>query len=132
MSSVNIQVYYAKGIRIHLKNRTLKEALQLIFESRTFSDFEPLKIVFPETKKTLYADRQLFLNYLNAEISLETLIENTQCDELYRNTNDIVTDDLFTVEKGSLWKASGKELTLVDDDNQVNYKLIKLLFETVE
>ena len=63
---------------------------------------------------------------------MQELIELTQCDELYRNTNDITTDDGFTVDKGSLWKATDKELTLIDDDNHVTAKLNKLLFEIAE
>ena len=88
--------------------------------------------MFTSTGKTLYADKACFHSFLENNISMQELIELTQCDELYRNTNDITTDDGFTVDKGSLWKATDKELTLIDDDNHVTAKLNKLLFEIAE
>jgi nitrogen fixation-related uncharacterized protein len=36
------------------------------------------------------------------EILQQELIELTQCDDLYRNTNDILTDDHFIMNKGYL------------------------------
>jgi len=132
MSSVNIKVYYAKGIRVHLKNRTLKEALQLIFQSPTFSEYEPLKIVFEETRKTLYADKQAFLNYLRGENSLEDLVQLTQCEELYRNTKDFETKEGYTIDAGSLWKLENKTLFLIDDDNVCTTKYEISVFEIAE
>jgi hypothetical protein len=59
------------------------------------------------------------------EITQQELIELTQCDDLYRNTNDILTDDHIIIEKGYLWKANGHEVTLIDDvmlvRNSINY-----------
>lgn len=132
MSKLEINVFYAKGIRLNLKERSFKDAMNLVWVSPDFSDYEPIKIFFPSTGKILYADKQAFINYLNAEISIETLIQLTQCDNIYRNTNDIITDDRFTVEKGSLWKATDKELTLIDEDNYITAKMNKLLFEVAE
>lgn len=129
---MEIKVFYAKGIRLHLKGRSFKEAMNLVWISPAFSDYEPISILFPSTGKLLYADKPAFLNYLNAEISIDTLINLTQCDNLYRNTTDLKTDDGFVVDKGSLWKANGKELTLIDDDYEVSAQLNKLLFEIAE
>ena len=131
-NTISVKVFYAKGIRLSLKNRTFNEAMIFIWQSPAFKDYEPLKIVFTSTGKTLYADKAYFHSFLENNISMQELIELTQCDELYRNTNDITTDDGFTVDKGSLWKATDKELTLIDDDNHVTAKLNKLLFEIAE
>jgi hypothetical protein len=57
------------------------------------------------------------------------LIELTQCDDLYRNTNDILTDDHIIIEKGYLWKANDQEVTLIDDDNYASAQLNKLLLK---
>lgn len=131
-SIVAVKIFYAKGIRVSMKNKSFQEAMILIWKSPAFSDYEPLKIVFESTGKTLYADKPAFTSFLNGNITMQELIELTQCDELYRNTNDITTDDRFTVDQGSLWKATDKEITLIDDEYYVTAKLNKLLFEIVE
>ena len=131
-NTISVKVFYAKGIRLSLKNRTFNEAMIFIWQSPAFKDYEPLKIVFTSTGKTLYADKACFHSFLENNISMQELIELTQCDELYRNTNDITTDDGFTVDKGYLWKAKGKEVILIDEDNYATAKLNKLLFEIAE
>ncbi len=132
MSSENIKVYYPRGIRVHINNRTLKEALHLIFQSRPFSNYEPLKIVFQEPQKTLYADKQAFLGFLKDDISLEELIEKTQCEELYRNTRDFHSPDGFEIEAGNLWRLENKILYLIDDDNICTTKLEISIFEIAD
>lgn len=131
-SPVSLKVFYAKSRILSSKNRTFKEVMVLIWQSDEFKEYEPLKIVFESTGKTLYADKAFFMSFLDGNITLPELIELTQCDDLYRNTNDINTNDGFTVDQGSLWKAHDKELTLIDDDYQVTAKMNKLLFEIVE
>jgi hypothetical protein len=131
-NAISVKIFYAKGIRVSLKNKTFKEAMILIWQSPAFSDFEPLKIVFRSTGKTLYADKPAFHSFLDGFLTQQELIELTQCDDLYRNTNDILTDDHFIIDKGYLWKANGKEVTLIDDDNYATAQLNKLLFEIVE
>jgi hypothetical protein len=128
-SVVPVKIFYAKGIRVSITNKTFQEAMILIWKSPAFSDYEPLKIVFTSTGKTLYADKAYFHSYLDGNINLQELIELTQCDELFRNTKELLTDDNITIDQGSLWKANDKELTLIDDDNHITAKLNKLLFE---
>jgi hypothetical protein len=127
-----MKVYYPKGIRVHISNRTLKEALGLIFQSRPFRDYEPLKIVFVETKRTLYADKQAFLSYLTDDISLEELLEKTQCEELYRNTKDFHSPEGYSVDAGYLWRLENKTLYLIDDDNICATKFEISIFEIAE
>ena len=131
-NTISVKVFYAKGIRLSLKNRTFNEAMIFIWQSPAFKDYEPLKIVFTSTGKTLYADKACFSSFLDNKITMQELIELTQCDELYRNTNDILTDDHFIIDKGYLWKAKGNEVILIDEDNYATAKLNKLLFEIAE
>lgn len=131
-NTISVKIFYAKGIRVSIKNKTFQEAMILVWKSPAFSDYEPLKIVFTSTGKTLYADKAAFTSFLNGNITMQELIELTQCDELYRNTKDLMTDEGFTVDQGSLWKANDKELTLIDDENHVTAKMNKLLFEIAE
>jgi len=131
-NTISVKIFYAKGIRVSIKNKTFQEAMILIWKSPAFSDYEPLKIVFTSTGKTLYADKPYFHSFLDGNISMQELIELTQCEELYRNTKELLTDDNITIDQGSLWKANDKELILIDNDNYVTAKLNKLLFEIVE
>lgn len=127
-----LKIVYAKGIRVSIKNRTFKEAMHLIWQSPAFSDYEPLKIVFTSTGKTLYADKQAFLHYINGDFNLEALIQHTQCDELYRNKQDFKADGFdYIAESGSLWKLKDNTLTLVDDDNHVE-TVLSSFFEIAE
>jgi hypothetical protein len=129
---VALKVYYAKSKSLIFQNRTFKQAMILIWQSEDFKEYDPLKIVFTSTGKTLYADKGYFYSFLDGNITMQELIELTQCDELYRNTKDLLTDDNLTVDKGSLWKVNEKELILIDDDNHITAKLNKLLFEIAE
>lgn len=126
-SVVAVKIYYAKSIRVSLKNRTFKEAMQLIWKSPAFCDYEPLKMVFTSTGKILFMDKNAFHQYLSGNITQQELVELTECDELYRNTKEVEN-----IEIGHLWKATLNELTLVDDDQFVQTKLDLKVFEIVE
>lgn len=127
MSSVAIKIFYAKGIRVSLRNRTFTEAMQLIWKSPAFCDYEPLKMVFTSTGKVLFMDKNAFHAFLSGDISQQELIELTECDELYRNTQEV-----GNVEKGHLWKASLNVLTLISEDDFVETKLDLKIFEIAE
>ncbi|MFV8268477.1 hypothetical protein ACNQGP_00895 [Flavobacterium sp. GT2N3] len=133
MSSViAIKIFYAKGIRVSLKNKTFQEAMILIWKSPAFSDYEPLKIIFASTGKTLYADKAQFHSFLEGNITMQELIELTQCEELYRNTKDFQGEGNFTIDAESLWKLENKTLVLVDDDNVFTTKYEVSIFEIAE
>lgn len=127
MPSVAVKIFYAKGIRVSMKNRTFKEVVECLFGDSPFSKYEPLKMVFTSTGKVLFMDKNAFNSYLSGTISMQELIELTECDELYRNTQDVQG-----VETGHLWKATLNVLTLISDDEFVQTKLDLTLFEVVE
>ncbi|MBW4362497.1 hypothetical protein [Flavobacterium taihuense] len=131
-SLVNVKVFYGKGIRLSIKNRSFKEAMNLIWVSPAFSNYEPLKIVFPETGKILYANKQVFINYINGVYTLEELIQLTQCEELFRNKKDFHAPDGTIIDAGSLWKLENKILYLIDDDNYYTTKYEISIFEIAE
>ena len=117
MCNLSLKVFYTKGIRIHIKNKSFKEAMHLIWTSPAFCDYDPIKLVFDSTKKTLYMDKQAFMSYLEGNLTVPELIELTECDELYRNRIDYFAENGSVIDAGSLWKKHNKELTLIDDDN---------------
>ena len=84
-------------------------------------------MVFTSTGKVLFMDKNAFHAYISGNINQQELIELTECDELYRNT-----DDVEGLDKGHLWKASQNILTLVSDDDYIQTVLELTLFEVVE
>ncbi|OYX86819.1 MAG: hypothetical protein B7Y83_00330 [Flavobacteriales bacterium 32-34-25] len=126
-SLVPVKIFYAKGIRVAMKTKTFKEVVECLFGDSPFSKYEPLKMVFTSTGKVLFMDKNAFNSYLSGNISMQELVELTECDELYRNTQDVLG-----VEKGHLWKASLNVLTLISDDEFVETKLDLKVFEIVE
>jgi hypothetical protein len=68
-----------------------------------------------------------FHSFLDGNLTQQELIELTQCDDLYRNTNDILTDDHIIMTKDISGKQMDQEVTLIDDDAsaQLNKLLLK-------
>ncbi len=127
LSSVPIKIFYAKGIRVSLQNRSFNQAMQLIWVAEPFCNYDPLKMVFTATGKILFMDKNAFYAYLSGNLTQQELIELTECDELYRNKID-----LEIVETGCLWKLTDKTLTLIDEDNFVQTDLDLEVFEVAE
>lgn len=132
MSKVALTVFYAKGIRLSLKDKTFQEAMQMVWQCEPFKNYDPLKMVFTSTGKMLFMDKQAFHAFLNGYISQQELIELTECDELYRNKKDFKGEGSFSIDAGHLWKSRRKELTLIDDDNIITAKMDLTLFEIAE
>lgn len=127
MSSVRIKIFYAKGIRVSMKDKTFNQAMKLIWGEPPFCNYDPLKMVFTSTGKVLFMDKNAFHAYISGNITQQELIELTECDELYRNTQEVLG-----LDKGHLWKASQNILTLVSDDDYIQTNLDLTLFEVVE
>jgi hypothetical protein len=131
-SLVAVKVFYAKGIRVSMKKKTFKEAMHLIWDNPLFKDYEPMKMVFTSTGKVLFMDKQAFHSYLSGAITMQELIELTECDELYRNKKNFISEGDCIIDAGSLWKATRKTLTLIDEDNDLQETLDLDIFEIVE
>lgn len=116
--TVDVTVYYHKEMKLESKTRTLKEVLELVWNSPGFENHSPLKLIFNGTKKILYMDENMCRSFLNGQLSLAEFIEATECDELYRNSVEIKAKT-FNVEAGHIWKCKQKKLILVDDDQFV-------------
>jgi lysyl-tRNA synthetase class II len=131
-STVPVKIFYGKGKAVMIKDKSFKQAMIRIWQSDEFKDYEPMKMVFTSTGKVLFMDKQAFHSYLNGGITMQELIELTECDELYRNTKDFISEGDCVIDAGSLWKSNRKELTLIDDDNIFTTKIDLTMFEIVE
>ena len=122
-----LKIFYPKGIRLSMKDKTFNQAMKLIWGEPPYCEHDPLKMVFTSTGKVLFMDKNAFHAYLSGNITQAELIELTECDELYRNTQEVID-----IEPGHLWKASNNILTLVSDDDYIQTTLDLTLFEIVE
>lgn len=129
MNNVSVKIFYAKGLKLSLSQRTFTEAMELVWKSPAFQNHSPLKMVFTSTGKMLFMDQQAFHSFLNNKITMKELVELTECDELYRNIKEVIVTKDFSVDVGQLWKLKKETLYLVDDDNFVSSKLDLNVFE---
>ena len=130
MHNVAIHVHYAKGISLHISNKSFYEAMHLVWRSPAFSDYEPVKLVFKSTGKVLYMDRNFFDAYLRKKITLEELVQETECLDVCRNTKALRTECGTEIEEQRLWKLTPTNMLLIDDDETVVAAKSKLLFES--
>lgn len=124
-----ITVFYSDGGKLSISGRPFGAAVSLIWSDKISPiSSEPLKII--HSGKLLYADKDKFQSYLRNELDLESLIRDTECDQLCRNRYEVFSENV-SIEIGSLWKLKGKSLFLVDDDNEVLSDFDVSVFEVI-
>ncbi|MDO5636279.1 MAG: hypothetical protein Q4G18_03420 [Myroides sp.] len=129
---MHFRIIYPKGLRLTLKDKTFKEAMEMVWLSDIANHKEPLKMVFTSTGKMLYMDKNAHHAFLRDDLTMPELIELTEIDELYRNKTDVISNEKITIEAGSLWKLRTQTLILVDDEQYVTHKLNVDIFEIAE
>lgn len=92
---------------------------------------EPIKIEFLSTGKVLYAHKETFMAFLQKEISMEQLIESTNCDDVYRNVLPVYYQG-HEVEQGYLWIRHKNKMVMVDDDDFLDIPFVEDYFIRVE
>jgi hypothetical protein len=130
MSNTTIAVYGGK-LLLTVTDKTFRDAIKYILHDDVLKNYEPLKVILPDTKQTLFFDRHVFSNYLEETISEPELIELCIMEKLYRNTAHLKTDNDVEIDKGSLWRLYQNELILVDDDQYITAELNHLFEEVI-
>lgn len=115
-SPVDIKVYYGEGISLTLKGNSFIKSMLIAWGGVIGETQEPIKIEFLSTGKVLYAHKETFMAFLQKEISMEQLIESTNCDDVYRNNQEIVYEYLI-IDPGQLWLRHKNKMVLVNDDD---------------
>lgn len=96
--------------------------------SEQFKSFQPLAFK-TDNGLLYYYDENIVSYYVQSEeMSFQELAENTNCEALYRNTTEVVTDDHYTIDKGYLWKQMRNTLVLVNDDHYVESEYDEKVF----
>lgn len=130
-SAVAVKVSYGDGISLTLKNNCFMKSMLIAWGGVIGETQEPIKIEFISTGKVLYAHKETFMAFLQKDISLEQLIESTQCDDVYRNAVSIYHDG-EEVEQGALWIRHKNKMVLVDDDSYVDTSWNPDLFYVIQ
>ena len=108
--------------------KSFREAITKVMNDHLTFDNQPIKVVFPTTKKVLYFDMNVFYAYIKNDIEQLELIEKTQCDGLFRNNTFLKTDTDEEIEPHSLWKKHSSEMHLVNEDIPVKCDYLEKLF----
>ena len=125
---VEVKVYYHNNVYLSVKGKSFREVFELVWLSETFRKHTPIKAVFSATNQILSMDKNTWMAYLDDAISQDDLIFATKCDGLYRNAYEVVTEDMYHVDKGSLWKLRDNKLTLISDDEFVESNMDRKVF----
>lgn len=121
-------IVFSGGKRITITD-TLEGIVEAILLSETLKKYTPLKIIIGE--RVMCYNNNLFASFQQGATHYSELIEATECDEVYRNINDIHVGEI-TVDAGALWMLNGKELTWVNDDEFLTYPLTERIFEIAQ
>lgn len=108
---------------------TFEAVVEKILTDDAFKDLTPLKLTFT-TDKVLFFDRELFEAFQEGGLHYSELIQQTECDGLYRNWFR-VTYNGVEIEAGALWVLRGNVLTMVDNDEFATFTLPNQAFEPI-
>ena len=125
-----LQFIYHDGSKLSISDKSFKQAIRTVLNEEIIKE-TPIKVLFPNSRKTLYFDKQLFTSYIAGEIEQSELIECTQCDGLFRNTSKLLTNTHDEIEPNSLWKKQKNVLILINDDEYITCDYVQDLFEEV-
>lgn len=119
-----------KNVTLEISADTLKECIKLQ-RSEKFKSFLP--IAFRTESGALFCyDENIISYFVNSdEMSISELVENSGCKALYRNRQEFISDDSFTVDPGYLWKQINNHLILVNDEAFVEAEIDENVFEKI-
>lgn len=127
-----IKVVCSNKLTLTTTDKTFTELVKYVMNDQVLKKHEPLKIILEKPKpRILYFDKTAFYGFLKGNITKNELLEMCEIEKLYRNTQDLKTDNDVEIDKGSLWKYFNKKLTLIDDDQYITSELYPTLFEEV-
>lgn len=129
-ANITITFTFQDNSVLTVKEKPFNVAVKTGCDYMTFEN-QPIKILFPNTKKVLYFDKEMIFAYLQNELSQIELIEKLQCDGLFRNKNKLLTNTKEEIDPGALWMKRGDELFLVSGDEFVLCDHVDSLFQEV-
>ena len=131
MSKISLVTVKFQGNKsVKFQNTTVLEIAKKLLNNITFSNLQPMLIVFCTGKK-LYFEKSYWLSFFNKDISVVELFENCETDGLFRNTNTINFENKIDIDPGALWSKKGTKLYLINDDWNIVVKFNTKLFTEI-
>jgi len=112
-----ITVVLLEGTIVQFSNTTLLEVVKACL-SYPLANENPLLIQISEEYK-LYFNTEIFISWVQKEVSLQELLEQVKVNYLVRNKTQITADGI-DVDSNSLWLQKGKLCILADQDSFVH------------
>lgn len=131
MIKLTAEVTFMQGT-MTIQDKTFMQIAYTVFTADHGTKLVPLKIVFPQSGKVLYANEDKFHAFINGQISQENLIKETECDNLYRNKKELFCKDSgVIIEEGSLWMKKGKDCILIHEDEHLTHPYNEDIFNLI-
>lgn len=128
---IQLKFIFQDGSTLEVKDKSFRDAVSFVIQTKVVFDNEPFKIEFSNTAKVLYFNKSVFYAYLADELTESELLELTQCEGLYRNKTKLLTNTNDEIDKGALWMLRNKILYLIDDEDLVQSPFEESLFNQV-
>ena len=118
---------YPDDSTLTIEGVTLKEIVCTVVSSPHLKNKTPLKMEVPSTGKMFYFSKSIFTAFLNDEIELTELAENTECEELYRNIEELEYQDEI-IDQYSLWMLRKGKMIIINRDSIIETTFDPILF----
>jgi predicted Ser/Thr protein kinase len=107
---------YDKDVSLITKSKSFKEAIIFILNLKEPASFMPIKMTEENSGKIYYFDETKFQSFIEGELLEEELLQECECEGLYRNMEDIEITEEETIDKGSLWKLKSNKFLLISSE----------------
>ncbi|MBY0485594.1 MAG: hypothetical protein K2P85_00140 [Flavobacteriaceae bacterium] len=114
--------HYEKSVKLTTKSKTFREAVKFVLDRQEPTTFTPTKIVAESTGKIFYFDELKFKAFIAGDYTESEIIKLTECDGLFRNTEEVSVNKNDLVDPGALWKLQSNHYVLIDEDRYICIK----------
>jgi hypothetical protein len=115
---LSVKISYLDGAKMSLSGMSFKQIVIFVSEDATKHKRTPLLMVF-STGKKLYYDDDHVRSFVAGSIDQMELVENCECEGIYRNNTRLKMENGEELEEGGLWTKKNNYVFLVDKDQGI-------------
>jgi len=127
MPELSVKVSYLDGATMTLSGLSFKQIILFVSDDAKKHKRTPLLMVFSTGKKLYYDEEQIKL-FVTDNIDQMELVENCECDGIYRNATRLKMENGEELEEGWLWTKKNQHVFLVDKDQGIYCPFDEKLF----
>jgi len=127
MPELSVKVSYLDGATMTLSGLSFKQIILFVSDDAKKHKRNPLLMVFSTGKKLYYDEEQIKL-FVTDNIDQMELVENCECDGIYRNNTRLKMENGEELEEGWLWTKKNNYVFLVDRDQGIYCPFDEKLF----